>query len=86
MAKYNVVSADSHLEIAPERWTSRVPVKYRERAPRLIKLPNGGDGIIIEGRSLYVLGLAITGVPPRSTNFSASTTRARPARALQKTE
>ena len=64
MAKYNVVSADSHLEIAPERWTNRVPAQYRERAPRLIKMTNGGDGIIIEGRSLYVLGLAITGVPP----------------------
>lgn len=64
MAKYNVVSADSHLEIAPERWTGRVPAAYRERAPRLLKLPNGGDGIIVEGRSLYVLGLAITGAPP----------------------
>jgi predicted TIM-barrel fold metal-dependent hydrolase len=38
-------------------------VKYRDRAPRLIKLANGGDGIIIEGRPLYVVGLAIAGKP-----------------------
>ena len=62
-SKYQLFSADSHLEISPERWTERVPAKYRDRAPRLVKLPNGGDGIIVEGRPLYVLGLAIAGKP-----------------------
>ncbi len=64
MGKFNVVSADSHLEISPERWTNRVPPEHRDRAPRLIKLPHGGDGVIVEGRDVYVLGLAITGKPP----------------------
>lgn len=62
--KYGLISADSHLEIAPDRWTARVPAKYQARAPRRIKLPSGGDGVIVEGRNLYVLGLAITGKPP----------------------
>lgn len=62
-SKYRLFSADSHLEIAPSRWTDRVPEKYRDRAPRLVKLANGGDGIIIEGRPLYVVGLAIAGKP-----------------------
>jgi hypothetical protein len=61
--KYRLFSADSHLEISPSRWTDRVPEKYRDRAPRLVKLANGGDGIIIEGRPLYVVGLAIAGKP-----------------------
>jgi predicted TIM-barrel fold metal-dependent hydrolase len=61
--KYRLFSADSHLEISPERWTKRVPEKYRDRAPRLVKLPNGGDGVIVEGRPLYVVGLAIAGKP-----------------------
>lgn len=61
--EYRVVSADSHLEISPERWTPRVPAKYRDRAPRLVKLADGGDGIVVEGRPTYVLGLAITGRP-----------------------
>ena len=58
--KYNLLSADSHLEIAPDRWTDRVPAKHRDRAPRRIKLADGGDGIVVENRNLYVLGLAIT--------------------------
>ena len=62
-SKYRLFSADSHLEISPERWTARVPAKYRDRAPRLVKLPNGGDGVIVEGWPLYVLGLAIAGKP-----------------------
>jgi len=61
--KYRLLSADSHLEISPQRWTERVPTKYRDRAPRLVKLSNGGDGIIVEGRPLYVVGLAIAGKP-----------------------
>jgi predicted TIM-barrel fold metal-dependent hydrolase len=40
-----------------------VPEKYRDRAPRLITLPNGGDGIIVEGQPVYVLGLAVAGRP-----------------------
>jgi predicted TIM-barrel fold metal-dependent hydrolase len=51
------------LEISPQRWTGRVPAKYRDRAPRLVKLSNGGDGVVVEGRPLYVLGLAIAGKP-----------------------
>lgn len=62
-SKYRLFSADSHLEISPSRWTDRIPEKYRDRAPRLVKLANGGDGIIIEGRPLYVVGLAIAGKP-----------------------
>ena len=64
MGKFNVMSADSHLEISPERWTGRVPAKFRDRAPHLIKLAHGGDGVVLEGRDVYVLGLAITGRPP----------------------
>lgn len=56
-SKYRCLSADSHLEISPGRWTPLVPENYRDRAPRLIKLPNGGDGIIVEGT---------TGVRPRA--------------------
>src|SRR4249920_918668 len=63
VSKYRLFSADSHLEISPARWTDRVPEKFRDRAPRWVKLANGGDGIIIEGRPLYVVGLAIAGKP-----------------------
>ncbi len=60
---YRTISADSHMEISPERWRPRVPAKYRDRAPRLVKLANGGDAILVENRPLNVVGLAVTGKP-----------------------
>ncbi len=60
---YRVISGDSHLEISPERWRGHVDPKYRDRAPRLVKLATGGDATLVEGRGLSVLGLAVTGIP-----------------------
>jgi uncharacterized protein len=60
---YRIISADSHLEISPELWTSHMPAKYQDRAPRLVKLADGGVGTVIEGRPMTVLGLAVTGKP-----------------------
>ncbi len=49
-ASYRVISADSHLEPAVERWTPRIPAKYQDHAPRRVRLPNGGDATIVEGQ------------------------------------
>lgn len=50
--QYRLMSADGHLEVPPERWSHRVPERFRERAPRTIKLPDGGDAQMIEGQPL----------------------------------
>ena len=50
--EYWLMSSDGHLEVPPERWIHRVPEKYRDRAPRTIELPNGGDALLIEGQPL----------------------------------
>lgn len=47
--EYRVISGDTHLEIPAERWTNRVPDKFRARAPRTVRLANGADGFLIEG-------------------------------------
>jgi uncharacterized protein len=58
MAKqYRLISSDGHLEVPPERWRERVQKQYRDRAPRTVRLPNGGDGLMIEG------------LPPLEANF-----------------
>jgi predicted TIM-barrel fold metal-dependent hydrolase len=46
------MSSDGHLEVPPERWVHRVPQQYRDRAPRTIHLPDGGDALLIEGQPL----------------------------------
>jgi uncharacterized protein len=48
-----LLSSDGHLEVRPERWTPRMPVKHREHAPRTITLPDGGDAILVEGQPPY---------------------------------
>jgi hypothetical protein len=50
MAKsYPMLSSDGHLEVLPERWTSRMPAKYHALAPRTTTLPDGSDAIVMEG-------------------------------------
>ena len=44
-----LISSDGHLEVLPERWTPRIPAPYRAKAPRTIKLPDGGDALLVEG-------------------------------------
>ena len=40
---YRCISGDSHLEVDSKRWIHRVPEKFRDRAPRLIRTATGGD-------------------------------------------
>ena len=47
--KYRCISGDSHLEVDAKHWIHRVPERYRERAPRIIKTATGGDAWVIEG-------------------------------------
>lgn len=51
-AKYNCISGDSHLAVKPEAYTYRMPAKYRDRAPRTIKMQNGLPVVLQEGRPL----------------------------------
>jgi hypothetical protein len=48
-----LISSDGHLEVRPERWTPRMPARYRERAPRTVKLRDGGDAILVESQPPY---------------------------------
>ena len=50
--KYQVISGDGHLETPPD-FVTFVPEKYKDRAPRLITLPDGGgDAWLMEGMPL----------------------------------
>ena len=58
---YRFISADSHYESPPEHWTHRVAEKYRDRAPRRIKLANGKDALAMEGKPLVYGGTSLYG-------------------------
>lgn len=46
---YPIFSADSHLEIDSKWWIDRVPERWRDRAPRVIRRPDGRDAWLVEG-------------------------------------
>ncbi len=54
--KYQVFSADGHMEPPPEDWEPWVPQKYKNRAPRMIKLDHGGEAWTVEGLPLIPVG------------------------------
>ena len=62
--KYKVISGDGHVETPPESWVKYMPEEHRDRAPRLIKLPKGGEAWLIEGQPLIPNGQNITGRGP----------------------
>lgn len=66
---YKVISADGHVETPPESWVRYVPEKHRARAPRLIKLPSGGEGWVVEGQPLLANGQNIS---PGRIRFSGA--------------
>jgi predicted TIM-barrel fold metal-dependent hydrolase len=62
--KYQIISGDGHVETPPDSWIKYMPEEHRERAPRLIKLPKGGEAWLIEGQPLIPNGQNITGRGP----------------------
>jgi predicted TIM-barrel fold metal-dependent hydrolase len=60
---YQVISADGHVE-TPPFWTKYVPEKWQDRAPRLARLEDGGEGWLIEGMPMLRNGQNITGRGP----------------------
>jgi predicted TIM-barrel fold metal-dependent hydrolase len=60
---YRIISSDSHLQVAAERWTPHVPAKYRDHAPHTVELPDGGHAtVVVEGRNQIFHG-GLTGRP-----------------------
>jgi predicted TIM-barrel fold metal-dependent hydrolase len=57
---YQIVSADGHIEVPPDGWLKHVPAEYRERAPRLVKLPAGGEAWVAEGVPMVHNGANLT--------------------------
>lgn len=62
--KYQLISGDGHVETPPDALLKYVPEKWHNRAPRLISLPTGGQGWLIEGRPLIQNGQNIAGRGP----------------------
>ena len=47
--RYQVVSADNHIIEAPNTFTDHIAPEFRDRAPRIMKRPDGGDAWSYDG-------------------------------------
>jgi predicted TIM-barrel fold metal-dependent hydrolase len=55
---YDIVSADSHLEVPPDQWRPYVDKEFRQYVPKVVQLADGsGDGWEMPGGGLVPLGL-----------------------------
>ena len=47
-----VISSDNHIYEPPDLWTSRVEVRFRDRAPRVVRLKDEGDWWFCDGHKI----------------------------------
>jgi predicted TIM-barrel fold metal-dependent hydrolase len=60
-----LVSVDDHVCEPPDMWQQHVPAQWKDRAPRLVKTPNGSDVWLFEGKQIPNVGLnAVAGRAP----------------------
>jgi predicted TIM-barrel fold metal-dependent hydrolase len=57
MRQYKCISGDGHIDLNPDIWRERVQMKFRERAPKRVKMPNGSDAVVIDGGKPNTIGI-----------------------------
>jgi predicted TIM-barrel fold metal-dependent hydrolase len=55
--QYKVISGDGHIDLNPDVWRDRVAAKWRDRAPKRVKMPNGSDAVVVDGREPNTIGI-----------------------------
>jgi predicted TIM-barrel fold metal-dependent hydrolase len=52
MSNYKIISSDNHIYEPPDLWSSRVDVRFRDRAPRVVRLEDEGDWWFCDGHKI----------------------------------
>jgi predicted TIM-barrel fold metal-dependent hydrolase len=60
MGETMIIDADTHLTEPPDLWTSRVPQRFVEHVPRVIRNKAGWDVWMIDDEQVSVLGMTAT--------------------------
>ncbi len=56
--QYRIIDADSHVNATPDLYVSRVPAKYKERAPRVVQMQGYDAWVIDNGKPSPITILA----------------------------
>src|ERR687891_1856001 len=55
--QYKCISGDGHIDLNPDIWRDRVQAKWRDRAPKRVKMPNGSDAVVTDGGKPNTIGI-----------------------------
>ncbi len=79
--EYRIIDADSHINEPGDVWQSRVPQALRDRAPKMVTLPDGRVGWSFDnGKRVKRVGTAQSGVHvTQSSRSGATPAQIRPA-------
>jgi predicted TIM-barrel fold metal-dependent hydrolase len=55
--QYKIISGDGHIDLNPDVWRNRVSAKWRDRAPKRVKMPNGSDAVVVDGGAPNTIGI-----------------------------
>ena len=55
-----IIDADAHLTEPPDVWTARVPARYLDRVPHVVRTAEGQDNWVLEGEPFYNIGATAT--------------------------
>ena len=55
--QYKCISSDGHIDLNPDIWRDRVQAKWRDRAPKRVKMPNGSDAVVIDSGKPNTIGI-----------------------------
>ncbi len=58
------IDADTHITEPPDVWVDRVPARFRDRVPHVVRTDEGVDQWMLDGEPIYKVGLtAVAGWP-----------------------
>jgi len=73
--RYGLISADSHVNEAPDTFEARLPAAWRERGPRIVTLDDGRDAWVGEGFAPRPLQFGVHAAGRRNDGEAYTTTR-----------
>jgi len=55
-----LIDADTHITEPPDVWVDRVPARFRDRVPHVVRTEDGVDQWMLDGQPIYKVGLTAT--------------------------
>jgi uncharacterized protein len=62
-----IIDSDSHVTEPRDVWTSRVPAKWKDRVPYVVRNDNGMDVWMLEGTQIATVGTSASGTNPEGS-------------------